>query len=98
MTLASVTVNGRAVPVQTSSIFIAGGSHKKRNWAFIGGVTGAGALIGALAGGGKGALIGSAVGAAGGTTAAYATGAKEVGFAAERRITFRFALPISVRG
>ncbi|MBV9146298.1 MAG: hypothetical protein JO065_10300 [Acidobacteria bacterium] len=87
--LESVTVGGKKLPLQTSSVMVAGASHKRRNLAWIGGGAGGGALIGALAGGGKGALIGSAIGAASGTTAAFATGKKDVGFGAERRLTFR---------
>jgi hypothetical protein len=96
ITLASMTVNGKSVPLQTNSVFVSGGSYKKRNLAFIGGGAGGGALIGALIGGGKGAAIGSAVGAAGGTTAAYATGKKEVGFVAERRLGFRLTQPLNI--
>jgi hypothetical protein len=96
ITLSSITLNGKAVPLQTNSVFVSGGSYKKRNLAFIGGGAGGGALLGALIGGGKGAAIGSAAGAAGGTTAAYATGKKEVGFVAERRLGFRLTQPLNI--
>jgi len=89
--LVSLNVGGNATPIETSSIFAKGGSHKKRNLAMIGGGTAAGALIGGLAGGGKGALIGSLIGGGGGTGAAYATGKKEVSFSTEERLTFRLA-------
>lgn len=95
--LSEVAIDGKMVPVQTSSIFVQGGAHKKRNLGLIGGGAGGGALIGALAGGGKGALIGSLIGAGAGTGAAYATGKKDVGFHAERRLTFRLTQSLDVR-
>lgn len=96
ITLSTMTVNGKAVALQTNSVFVSGGRYKKRNMAFIGGGAGGGALLGALVGGGKGAIVGSAIGAAGGTTAAYATGKKEVGFVAERRLGFRLTQPLNI--
>jgi hypothetical protein len=89
ITLASLTINGKTVPLQTDSISVRGGSFRNRNYAFIGGGAAGGALIGALAGGGKGAAVGALIGGGGGTAAAYATGKNEVGFAAERRLGFR---------
>jgi hypothetical protein len=89
LTLASMELNGKDVPLQTSSLFAKGANHNKRNAALIGGGAGGGALIGGLAGGGKGALIGGLVGAGAGTGGAYATGKKDVAFGAERRLSFR---------
>lgn len=96
ITLVSITLQGKPVPVQTSSLFAMGGAHKNRNLALIGGGAGAGTLIGALAGGGKGALIGGLVGAGAGTGTAYLTGKKDVGFGAERRLLFRLTQPVTV--
>lgn len=96
ITLSSMMLNGKSVPLQTNSVSVSGGSYKKRNLAFVGGGAGGGALIGALAGGGKGAAIGSLIGAGAGTGAAYATGKKNVGFAAERRLGFRLTQPLNI--
>jgi hypothetical protein len=96
LTLDSVVVNNQEVPLTTSGIVVRGASHKKRNWGWIGGGTGGGAIIGALAAGGKGALIGSGIGAVAGTTTAFVTGKKDVGFAAERRLRFRLNRDISI--
>ena len=71
----------RLVSVGSSNIssrpfVIRGASHTKSNVAKIGGSTAAGAVIGAIAGGGKGAAIGAGVGAGAGTATAAGTGKK----------------------
>jgi len=96
LTLDSVVVDNQTVPLATSNIVARGGSHKKRNLGWIGGGGGGGALIGALAAGGKGALIGGGIGAVAGTTTAFVTGKKNVGFGAERRLTFRLKQDLSL--
>lgn len=98
VTLDSVTVGKHQLALATSNIVVRGGSHKKRNLAWIGGGTGGGALIGALTAGGKGALIGSGIGAAAGTTTAFFTGKKDVGFSAEHRLRFRLNREVSLAG
>ena len=98
LTLDSVVLGQQKVPVATSEVVARGRSHKKRNWGWIGGGTGGGALIGALAGGGKGALIGGGIGAAAGTTTALLTGKKDVGFSAERRLRFRLRQDVNLAG
>jgi hypothetical protein len=98
LALDSVTVGQQNIPLATSSVVARGRSHKKRNWTLIGGGTGGGALIGALAAGGKGTLIGSAIGAAAGTTTAFVTGKKDVMFGSERRLRFRLDHDVAVSG
>jgi hypothetical protein len=89
LTLDSIkTPEGNWVDIKTTSVQAEGKSHKKRNIALIGGGTGLGAAIGAIAGGGKGAAIGAISGAGAGTAGAYATGEEDVTFAAERKLTF----------
>lgn len=98
LALDSVTVGQENIPLATSSVIARGGSHKKRNWGFIGGGGAGGALIGGLAAGGKGALIGAPIGAAAGTTTAFITGKKDVTFGSERRLRFRLSRDINVSG
>lgn len=98
LTLDRVTVDQQIILLNTSQVVARGRSHKKRNWGFIGGGTGGGAVIGALAAGGKGALIGSGIGAAAGTTTAFFTGKKDVVFGNERLLRFRLNREVSVFG
>ena len=87
LTLKLTSNNG--VHVTSSSRSFKGKSHTTSNATKIGGGAGAGALIGALAGGGKGALIGAGAGAAAGTGVAMATGKQQVTVPAETLLSFR---------
>jgi hypothetical protein len=95
--LKSVEVNGTEYEIRTSDYARRGGNHKKRNWAIIGGGAGGGALIGAIAAGGKGALIGGPIGAGAGIAAATLTGKKDFVMPAETLLTFELVDPVSVQ-
>jgi hypothetical protein len=78
----------KGVRVYSSRVTREGKSHTKSNATKIGGGAAAGAVIGALAGGGKGAAIGTVAGAGAGTGVAAATGKDEVSIPAESVLTF----------
>jgi len=96
LALESMQLNGKTYDLKTSSSYRRGGDHKKRNWAWIGGGAGGGALIGAAAAGGKGALIGGPIGAGAGTAVAYFTGKKDIHLRPETRLEFRLNQPVTV--
>jgi hypothetical protein len=96
LALRSVDVNGKTYDLHTHTSDRTGGAHKKRNLALIGGGAGGGALIGAIAAGGKGALIGGPVGAGAGTAVALVTGRKDIRLPAETRLTFRLTEPVII--
>jgi hypothetical protein len=89
--LTAVQVNGKMVSVSSSPYHVTGKSHTKSNVTKIGGGAAAGALIGALAGGGKGAAIGTVAGAGAGTGVAAATGKEEAVIPAEKTVAFTVA-------
>ena len=96
LALESVVIDGQTYEIHTDTTGRIGGRHKNRNIAFIGGGAGGGALIGAIAAGGKGALIGGPIGAGAGTAAAFLTGKKDIRIPAETELTFRLAEPATI--
>ena len=94
--LSEIELSGNWYPISTHDTGRKGGSHKHRNWAWIGGGGAGGVLIGALAAGGKGALIGGPVGAGAGTAVAFMTGKKNVHISPETRLVFHTSQPFNV--
>jgi hypothetical protein len=88
LTLDNLQSSSRSLPIETQDLTIKAGSHTTRNVVIIGGSTGAGAIIGGIAGGGKGAVIGAATGAGAGTLAAFLTGKREIELPSETLLTF----------
>jgi hypothetical protein len=70
---------------------------KKKDAAKIGGAAAGGALIGAIAGGGKGALIGTAIGGGAGTAVVMSTRGDEVHLAKGSALTVRLSEPLTIK-
>lgn len=96
VTLDSFRLRGREHRIHTRSVTRVSKAHAKRNAFAIGGGSGLGAAIGALAGGGKGAAIGALAGAGAGTAGAAATGKLHVGIASETGLTFRLSVLVAM--
>lgn len=86
--LTAISFGGQRYLINTQPWNSKGESHTRSNTQKIGGGAALGAIIGAVAGGGKGAAIGAGVGAAAGTGAAAASGKKEVRIESEALLTF----------
>jgi len=95
--LVSVNIKGVPHEVSTDEYVVTQKGKGKRSAVMIGGGTGAGALIGGIAGGGKGALIGGLVGAGAGTAGAAFTGNKELTIPAESAVTFTTKSSITIQ-
>lgn len=89
--LTSMTLNGNQYALDTHDTVRTKKGKGKRSGAFIGGMTGAGMLIGGIATGGVGLAIGGAAGAGAGTLIAGATGNRDIEIPAESIVHFRLA-------
>jgi len=94
--LDSFSENGQTYAISSTRSARLSAGHKKHALAWIGGGTGGGAAIGALAGGGTGALIGAGAGAVGGTVGSAITGKRQVHLPAEYELRFTLSQPITL--
>ena len=85
----TLVLEGEEHPIGTGPIDITAGSTHKKDAATIGIGAGAGAIIGALAKGGKGAGIGALIGGAAGTGVVLTNTGKEVDLGAGTPVTVR---------
>jgi len=94
--LTSITLaDGRTVNLETRSWGVQARATKKKDAMKIGIGAGVGAAIGAIAGGGKGAAIGAGAGGGAGTGVVLATRGEPAVVAAESRIRFALAAPVT---
>jgi hypothetical protein len=97
LALTSIDDGSETYTVQSTAHRRVSRSHRRSNLTWIGGGSGAGAAVGALAGGGAGAAIGAGAGAAAGTAGALVTGRRHVSAPAETVVKFTLKEPVYVR-
>lgn len=96
LVLQQVMINGRMMDITTGDVSEASGSRGARTAKVVGGTTALGAIVGALAGGGKGAAIGAASGAGVGGAVEMATKGQVVKVPSETRLTFTVQQPVQL--
>lgn len=94
--MTSVQLNGRAVPISTTAFTQQGKGRGKNTAMKAGGGAALGAIIGAIAGGGKGAAIGAASGGGLGAGVNAVTRGEQVKIPAETLVNFKLQSPVSV--
>lgn len=97
LSLRSITIQGKQFDVASSDVVETSSSRSARSGKTIGGLAAAGAVIGALAGGGKGAAIGAGSGATLGTVGQVLTSGQRVRVPSETRLTFRLQEPLLIQ-
>lgn len=95
--LTRLDLNGRSYSLQTEAWSQEGSSRGKRTAATVGGGAALGAIIGAIAGGGKGAAIGTIAGASAGTTVQGITRGQQLKVRPEAVLDFRLQNDVTVR-
>jgi len=96
LVLQQVMANGRMVDVTTGDVSQASSSRGPRTAKVVGGTAALGAIVGALAGGGKGAAIGAGSGAAVGGGVQEMTKGQVVKVPSETRLTFTLQQPVQL--
>jgi hypothetical protein len=92
--LVSVEINGKMADVITQEVTQQSGSRTDRTGKVVGGTAALGAVIGAIAGGGRGAAIGAVSGAAAGGAVQVMTKGERVRIPSETRLTFTLQQPL----
>ncbi len=94
MDLVSITVGGKTLEIVTSEATTASEARGKETAKVVGGAAALGAIIGAIAGGGKGAAIGATTGAGAGTAVQVLTKGQRVRIPSETRLSFTLQQPL----
>ncbi|MBI1895393.1 MAG: hypothetical protein HYS04_02490 [Acidobacteria bacterium] len=94
--LQSITLNGRNVDILTQEVTTASESRTARTGKVVGGTAALGAIIGAIAGGGKGAAVGAVTGAGAGAAVQVLTKGQRVRIPPETRLVFTLQQPVRI--
>jgi len=94
--LERIAFQGKSYVVESTTYEQTGASRGKRTAATVGGGAAVGAIIGAIAGGGKGAAIGATVGGGSGAAIQVLTKGQQVRVPSETRLDFRLEQPVEV--